>query len=286
MAALIIILMFFGFILLLMGLRVVKQQERGVVETFGKYSRFVTPGLNVIIPFIQRLRKISIWEMTIDIQSQSVITKDNVEVRIDGIFWLKVRADEENVKKAFYEIDDIKSATKQLAYTNIRDIVAKMNFDEALSSRDLVGQKLIVILDQVTDAWGAKVTKVEIKEIDPPEDIKIAMHKEKTAEQERRAMVKIATGQKESAVQEKEAAILKAEGEKQAAIERAEGQAQAIKLVNESAEKYFIGNAQDLKKLEVTQASLEQNSKIILTQDGIDPVIVMGDAGNVVPLKR
>jgi len=129
----------------------------------------------------------------------------------------------------------------------------------------------------MTDEWGLKVTKVEIKLIDPPVDIKRAMHKQKTAEQERRAMKLLATGRFEAAEQDKFAAIQLAEGKREAEIKVAEGKAQAIQLVNESANKYFKGNAKDLKQLEVTESSLKNNTKIVLTKDGITPTIIMGE---------
>ena len=132
-------------------------------------------------------------------------------------------------------------------------------------------------LDRLTKDWGLKVCKVEIKLIDPPDDIKAAMHKQKTAEQERRAMKLLATGRFEAAEQEKLATIQVAQGKKEAEIQVAEGKARAIQLVNEAAEKYFVGNAIDLKRLEVVENSLKDNSKIILTDKGISPQIILGE---------
>lgn len=139
-----------------------------------------------------------------------------------------------------------------------------------------ISANLKKVLDKMTDGWGLKVSKVEIQAIDPPADIKHAMHKQKTAEQERRAMKLHALGKFEAAEQEKLAAIQEAEGERESRIRVAQGRAEAIKLVNEAAERYFVGNAVELKKLEVTENSLKKNSKVVLTEKGISPQIILG----------
>lgn len=255
---------------------VIKQYERGIIETFGKYSGFLKPGLNLQIPIIQSVKTRDIREHTMEIDAQPVITKDNVEIVVDGILWARPKEDEESVKKTFYNIDDWKVAILELAKTNLRQEFGGLTLDESLVSRERISENLFKSLNILTEDWGLVVCKVEIKLIDPPQDIKAAMHKQKTAEQERRSMKLLATGAYEAAQQEKLAAIQKAEGAKEAAIRVAEGQAEAIKLVNESAEKYFKGNAKELKQLEVTEASLAKNSKIVLTDKGITPQIILG----------
>lgn len=260
---------------------VVKQYERAVRETFGKYSGYLRPGLHFQFPFIQLTRTRDVREHTMDISPQQVITKDNVEIEVDGIMWVKPGDDEEYIKRTFYNIDDWSEAVLELAMTNLRQEFGHLTLDESLVAREKISHNLQKSLDDLTDNWGLKVTKVEIKLIDPPEDIKKAMHKQKTAEQERRAMKLLATGRFEAAEQDKLAAIQIADGKKEAEIKVAEGKAKAIELVNSSAEKFFKGNAKDLKQWEVTEKSLKDNSKIILTKDGISPTLLIGD----IPLK-
>jgi regulator of protease activity HflC (stomatin/prohibitin superfamily) len=260
----------------------IKQFERGIVERFGKYTRPANPGLNFQLPFAEITRVRDIREHTLNISPQPVITKDNVEIRVDGIMWARPREDVENIKRSFYSIDDWKHACVELTKTNIRNEFGELTLDESLIARVRISANLRKVLDKLTDDWGLKVSKVEIQAIDPPADIKHAMHKQKTAEQERRAMKLHALGKFEAAEQEKLAAIQLAEGQKESKIRVAQGQAESIKLVNEAAEKYFIGNAVELKKLEVTENSLRANSKVVLTEKGISPQIILGE----IPVKK
>jgi regulator of protease activity HflC (stomatin/prohibitin superfamily) len=206
-----------------------------------------------------------------------VITKDNVEIQVDGLIWVRPGLESEDIQKTFYNIDNWKTAVMQLARTNLRQEFGGLTLDESLIARDKISSNLQMVLDEMTHDWGLKVCKVEIRLIDPPNDIKAAMHKQKTAEQERRAMKLLATGKYEAAEQEKLAAIQLAEGEREAAIKVAEGRAKAIQLVNEAAEKYFKGNAKELKQLEMTENSLKDNSKIIVTDKGISPTLLIGE---------
>ncbi|WP_053228153.1 SPFH domain-containing protein [Spirochaeta cellobiosiphila] len=256
---------------------VVRQYERAVMETFGKYSKYLHPGLHIQIPLVQLTRTRDIREHTMDIAPQQVITSDNVEIEVDGIMWVMPGNDEEYIKRTFYNIDRWKDAVLELAQTNLRQEFGHLTLDESLVAREQISKNMQISLDDLTENWGLKVTKVEIKLIDPPEDIKKAMHKQKTAEQERRAMKLIATGRFEAAEQDKLAAIQIADGKKEAEIKIAEGKAKAIELVNDAANKYFVGNAKELKQLEITETSLKDNSKIILSQDGITPTLLIGD---------
>ncbi|MCK5510228.1 SPFH/Band 7/PHB domain protein [Candidatus Parcubacteria bacterium] len=256
---------------------IIKQYELGIYELFGKYQFFTGPGLKLMLPFIHTVRIRDIREHTMDIPSQSVITKDNVEIVVDGIIWAKPRSNEEDIKKTFYSIDNWKNAIMELSMTNLRQEFGSLTLDESLISREKISNNLQKNLDMLTNDWGIHVSKVEIRSIDPPADIKNAMHKQKTAEQERRSMKLLAIGKFEAAEQEKLAAIQVSEGEQQSKINIAQGQSEAIRLVNESAEKYFKGNAVELKKLEVTEKSLRNNSKVVLTEKGISPQIIIGD---------
>jgi regulator of protease activity HflC (stomatin/prohibitin superfamily) len=256
---------------------IIRQFERGIVEELGKFKRFVEPGIHFQIPFIHMMRIRDIREHTMDIDPQPVITKDNVEVKVDGLIWVRPGLDVEEIKKTFYNIDNWKIAVLQLAKTNLRQEFGELTLDESLIARERISSNLQRALDRMTQDWGLKVCKVEIKLIDPPDIIKVAMNKQKTAEQERRAMKLLATGKFEAAEQEKLAAIQLAEGQKSAEIEVAEGKAKAIELVNAAAEKYFIGNAKILKMLEVTENSLKSNSKIVVTEKGITPSLIIGE---------
>ena len=250
--------------------------ERGIQETLGKYSGFVMPGLGFQIPFIHVVRIRDIREHTMDIHPQPVITKDNVEITVDGIMWVRPTADEESIKKTFYNIDDWKRAITQLAMTNLRQEFGDLTLDESLVARETIATNLQRILNTFAVEWGLTVSKVEIRLIDPPEDIKRAMHKQKTAEQERRSMRLLATGEFEAAEQQKLAIIQRAQGEREAAIQVAQGRAEAIRLVNEAAERYFVGNAQMLKQMEMIETSLRDNAKIVITEHGISPTLLLG----------
>ncbi len=255
----------------------IRQYERGIVEYTGRYSDFVEPGIHFQWPVLNVTRVRDIREHTMSIKPQPVITKDNVEIMVDGLVWVRPGLQAEEIKKTFYNIDDWKKAVLQLAMTNLRQEFGALTLDESLTARERISANLQAALDGMTDDWGLTVCKVEIRLIDPPSDIKKAMHKQKTAEQERRAMKLLATGQFEAAEQEKLAAIQKAEGEKEAEIRIAEGRARAIQLVNESAEKYFVGNACLLKQLEVCETSLKDNAKLVLTAEGINPTLIIGE---------
>jgi len=254
-----------------------KPYERGIQETLGKYSGFVMPGLGLQIPIVHLIRVRDIREHTMDIPPQAVITKDNVEIMVDGVMWVRPASDEESIKRTFYNIDNWKRAVIQLAMTNLRQEFGDLTLDESLVAREKIAESLQAILNAFADEWGLKVSKVEIMLIDPPDDIKRAMHKQKTAEQERRAMRLLATGEFEAAEQQKLAIIQRAEGEREAVIKVAEGKAQAIKLVNEAAQQYFRGNAQALKQMEMTETALRDNAKIVITEEGISPTLLLGN---------
>ena len=255
---------------------VMRPYERGVQETFGKYSGFVTPGFGFQLLLGQLVRVRDVREHTMEIHPQPVITKDNVEIRVDGIMWVRPDADEESIKKTFYNIDDWRQAVIQLAMTNLRQEFGKLTLDESLVAREQIATALQTALNGFAQDWGLKVSKVEIRLIDPPEDIKRAMHKQKTAEQERRAMRLLATGEFEAAEQQKLAAIQRAEGERGAAINIAEGKSRAIELVNEAAQRHFQGTAQLLKQMEMTENALRENATVVLTEHGVTPTLLLG----------
>lgn len=190
--------------------------------------------------------------------------------------WVRPTPDEASIKRTFYNIDDWKRAIIQLAMTNLRQEFGDLTLDESLVARTTIATNLQQILNAAAVEWGLTVSKVEIRLIDPPEDIKKAMHKQKTAEQERRSMRLLATGDFEAAEQQKLAIIQRAEGEREAVIQVAQGKAEAIRLVNEAAQQYFVGNAQALKQMEMVEISLRDNTKVVITEHGISPTLLLG----------
>ena len=208
------------------GVRILRPFERGLVETFGEYSKTVSPGLNVIIPFVQTLSKVDMREQVVDVPPQEVITQDNVAVTVDAVIYYEP-TDPRSLK---YNVGNFILAITKLAQTNLRNVVGDLDLDSALTSREIINTKLRQILDDATDKWGTRVVRVEIQRIEPPPDVTDAMHRQMKAERDRRAIVTEAEGDKRSA-------ILKSEGVKESAILRAEGEAESIRKVAD-AEKY------------------------------------------------
>ena len=238
MAMFLIILLVIILIIAFNSIKIVKQSEVYVIERLGKYHKIADAGLTVIYPFVDHVRSVvSLKQQTMDIPPQGVITKDNVTITIDTVVFYKIT----DPAKAVYEIQSLKKGIEYLAITTIRDIVGKMDLDQTFSSRDLINDKLRVILDESTDQWGCKVDRVEIKDITPPADIRDAMEKQMNAERNKRAAILQAEGEKQSAITiaegQKEAAIVQAEADKEGRIRRAAGEAEAIKRVAEAKAK-------------------------------------------------
>ena len=276
----IIIILVLAVILLAKSVTIIHQAERGLVERFGRYKETLDPGLKFLMPFVDSLRaRIDMRETVIDIEPQPVITKDNVTVTVDAVIYYYVT----EAKAVRYEVANFYSAISKLAQTNLRNVIGDMSLDETLTSRERINSALRETLDEATDKWGVKVTRVEVKEIEPPRDISDAMSKQMKAEREKRATILEAEAYREKQILEaegdKQNAILLAEGDRQAAILRAEGEAQAIENVSKAADKFFLGNAQLLKQLEVTQASLQDNTKIVMSdQSRLINVLGLGEA--------
>ncbi len=271
-------------VLLSMGMKRVNQYERGIVERFNAYEKTVDPGLRYIVPFVQRILRVNMREQVIDVPPQEIITEDNVVVTIDAVVYYQIM----DPKKALYEIEDFELAIVKLAQTTLRNIVGEMSLDTCLTSREKINPELRKVLDEATDKWGTKVNRIEVQRIDPPSDIQTAMHKQKTAEQERRQIRLLATGRKEGAIQEKEGTILKAQGEAKAIELVATAQAEAVKVVSQAANQYFLENAQLNKKLDVIRDTFAQQTKIIVPSSA-DILAVLGlESGgpSVLPIKR
>jgi regulator of protease activity HflC (stomatin/prohibitin superfamily) len=197
------------------GIRIVRPWQKGLIERLGRYQRTVDSGLTFIIPFTERMIKVDMREQVVDVPPQGVITKDNVVVEVDAVIYYEVT----DPIKVTYNVANFYIAVTKLAQTNLRNLVGDLSLDESLTSREIINTKLRQILDDATDKWGVKVTRVELQRIEPPRDVTDSMHRQMKAEREKRAM------------------ILEAEGHKQSAILKAEGDAEAIKKVAD-ADKY------------------------------------------------
>jgi regulator of protease activity HflC (stomatin/prohibitin superfamily) len=213
-------------ILIANGIKIVRPWEKGLIERLGKYRRTADSGLTVIMPIFDKMLKVDMREQVVDVPPQAVITQDNVAVNVDAVVYFEVT----DPVKVTYNVVDFYIAATKLAQTNLRNLIGDLALDESLTSREVINTKLRQILDDATDKWGTKVTRVELQRIEPPTDVTEAMHRQMKAERERRAMILEAEGKKQSA-------ILEAEGHKQAAILEAEGEAEAIKRVAD-ADKY------------------------------------------------
>ncbi len=265
-------------ILFFSGFRIVRPVEKGLVETFGKYTKTATQGLSWIIPFVQRLIRVNITEQMVDVVPQMVITKDKLNAEVDAVVYYKVT----DVKAAIYNVDDHREQLTKLSKTTLRAVIGKMTLTEANENRDDINQKIENVLTKGIKTYGVDVLRVEIQRIEPPGDVQDAMNQVVKAEQSKIAANDFATATETEADGERRAAIKKAEGIAKGKTIVADANAYKIKVENESARKYFVGNAQKLKNLEVTQASLQDNSKVVLTDKGISPSIILGD----IPIKQ
>src|SRR2546421_785914 len=242
----------FALVVALKTIKIVPQATVMVLERFGRFDRLASSGLNVIIPFFEKPRavywtnmrpgisSIDLREQFLDLPPQPVITRDNVTIHVDSVVYWQIT----DPIKAVYEMNDLVGGIVQLTITGMRAVMGDMDLDHTLSQRDQINGKLRLILDEATDKWGVKVTRVDVKNIDPPEDVRVTMEKQMTAERNRRALVLQAEGERQAAVTraegEKQAAITRAEGEKESAILQADGAAQA-RLRQAAAESEAIG---------------------------------------------
>jgi regulator of protease activity HflC (stomatin/prohibitin superfamily) len=269
----------------ILGIRIVRPTHRGLIERLGKYNRFANPGFNWIMPVIEHIYQINVTEQMVDAEPQEIITFDNLNAKVDAQVYFKVKADEDNAKNCIYNVNNYQWQIVNLARTTLRNIIGTLTLKSANSERGKINDELHKTLMNETAHWGIDIVRTELKEIDPPKDVQETMNKVVKAENEKIAAIDFATATETAADGQKRAEIKKAEGIKQARILQAEGESEAIKLVNEAAEKYFVGNAQVLRKLEAVEHSLQNNAKIVVPT-GTELVNVIGEMAGVLPLKR
>ena len=281
-----LILLFITLISLARSARVVAQYEKGLVMRLGRYRSTVGSGLTFLVPVIEDMLKVDMRERVINVEPQKVITKDNVSVTVDAVIYYRIS----DPVKATFEVQNFGYAATTLAQTNLRNLIGDKSLDETLTARDTINANLRNVLDEATNTWGVKVTRVEVQKIDPPADITEAMSRQMKAERDKRANILEAEGIKQSQILQaegvKQSEILKAEGDAQARITRATAEARAIEMISNAAEEFFKERAETSKRLDVLNHVLAQQTKFIVPA-GSDLVNVLGlDDKGVVPLKK
>ena len=274
-----------GIVVFFSGIKIVRPTHRGLIERLGKYNRFAQAGFHWIIPVIERLYMINVTEQMVDAEPQEIITFDNLNAKVDAQVYFKVKSDEQSVQNTVYNVNNYQWQIVNLARTTLRNIIGTLTLKSANSERGKINDELHKTMMNETMHWGIEIVRTELKEIDPPKDVQETMNKVVKAENEKISAIDYATATETVADGARRAEIKKAEGVKQAKILEAEGESEAIRLVNEAAEKYFIGNAQLLRRLQMAERALESNTKIIVPSN-TELVNVIGDLAGVVPIKK
>jgi regulator of protease activity HflC (stomatin/prohibitin superfamily) len=261
---LLVVFVIFALVTIARAARIVRQYEKGIILRFGKFHALANSGLTFIMPFTDSIVRVDMREQVITVPPQKLITKDNVTVEVDAVVYYKVV----DPMKSQFEVQDFGYACTTLAQTNLRNLIGDRTLDETLVARDMINSNLRHVLDEATNNWGVKATRVEVQKIEPPRDITDAMSRQMKAEREKRAAVLEAEGIKQSQILQsegkKQSEILKAEGDAQARITRANAEAEAIKMVSTAAETYFKERAETMRRLEVLNNTLAQNTKYIV----------------------
>jgi regulator of protease activity HflC (stomatin/prohibitin superfamily) len=271
-----------------MGVRVVRPTHRGLVERLGKYNRFADAGFHWVIPVLEKLYQINVTEQMVDAEPQEIITNDNLNAKVDAQVYFRVNPDENSVKKSVYNVNNYQYQIVNLARTTLRNIIGTLSLKSANSERGKINTDLHTTLKEETASWGIDIVRTELKEIQPPEDVQETMNKVVKAQNEKVAAVDFATATETRADGEKRAKIKEAEGYRQALILKAQGEAEAIQLVNEAAEKYFVGNAQVLRKLQAVETALQNNSKVVVPE-GTQIMTLVGEMAGapvIIPVEK
>ena len=266
--------------LFLTGIKIVRPTRRGLVERLGKYHHFANPGFHWLIPIVDKMYQVNITEQLVNADPQEIITNDNLNAMVDAQIYYKVKDQESDVKNSQYNVNNVNYQIVNLSRSTLRNIIGTMSLKSANSERGRINKDLHEILIRETTHWGIDIVRAELKEIDPPKDVQDTMNKIVKAENEKIAAVDFATAAETTADGIKRAEIKKAEGVRQARILHAEGEAEAIRLVNEAADKYFVGNSQLLKRLETAQFALQNNAKIIVPANQ-QLVNIVGDLAGI-----
>jgi regulator of protease activity HflC (stomatin/prohibitin superfamily) len=277
--SILVVLLFFA------GIRIVRPTQRGLIERLGKYHNFANPGFHWIIPVIDKMYLVNVTEQMVDAEPQEIITNDNLNARVDAQVYFRVKAEEDFVKGSIYNVNNYRYQIVNLARTTLRNIIGTLTLKSANSERGKINAELYKTLHTETQNWGIEIVRTELKEIDPPKDVQETMNKVVKAENEKIAAIDFATAAETVADGTKRAKIKEAEGFKQSKILHAEGEAEAIRLVNDAADKYFVGNAQMLRKLEALETSLQQNAKIVIPT-GSELVNIIGEMAGIIPLEK
>ncbi len=274
----IIFLLIAAAVIIPMFIRKINQGEVGLREFLGRYTDTVGPGIFFLIPWIQSVRKVDIREQVVTVPEQQIITKDNVGMAVDGVIYVKI----EDPQQSTYNINNVFMAVVNLAQTNLRSVLGTMSLDETLSNREVINARLLESLDRETGKWGIKVQRVEIKRLDPPDDIQNAMSKQMKAEREKRAVILEAEAYKQSLITKsewdkqsqilqaewaRESQLLRAQGEASAMVAVAEAKAKSLELEANAAVSYFKWAAITKEQLKVIESALGQNTKYILDSD-------------------
>jgi regulator of protease activity HflC (stomatin/prohibitin superfamily) len=275
-----IVVVILVFVLLPASIRTVRPTDRGLVERFGRYNRFANPGIVFLIPYVEKLIRVNVTEQMVSSEKREIITADSLNAIVDSNVYFKVKLDEPNVKSSIYSVNNYREQIVALAKTTLRNIIGTMTLKEANSERNKINSALYGQLAKETTSWGIEIVRTELKEIQPPEKVQETMNSVVIAANQKIAAQDFATAVETKADGEKRARIKQAEGEKASKVLVAEGEAQAIQIVNEAANRFFIGNAQLLRRLEAVERSLSSNAKIVLPE-GQSLVNVIGNLAGI-----
>jgi len=288
---------FVGALYVIKGIKTIRPTSRAVIERFGKYRRFRPEGITWVAPWVEKLYSVNITEQMTEASRQEIITLDNLNASVDAQVYYKVRPDEVSVKESFYSVDDYKRQIVALANTTLRNVIGSKNFAEVNSKRVILNTEIKRNMEDEVSKWGVDIVRCELKQISPPKDVQETMNRVLKAQNEKEAAIDFANAKETQADGEKRSAIKIAQGKHDALIldanARAESiraiadaEAERIRIVNEAARKHFRDQAVVLKTLEVNENALKNNSKIILTQKGINPsLIVNEEVSRIVPIE-